>query len=148
MLIQMVLSLLTVGAPVWLAWLATKQISHIFRLEQDYGFKASFAKAYEGYRAEAVRLDPQFEARLFASALQRLDENPLRLVADNQAGSPLNDFLQQPWLQNLMTSDSSIKNNVIEFLKKHPANDAGSPSAAKASRPEATIAPQPTEKIS
>ncbi len=46
------------------------------------------AKAYEGYRKEAARIDPQFEARLFGSALTRLDEAPLRLVEIGSHGSP------------------------------------------------------------
>jgi hypothetical protein len=67
--IQIVLSALSIGAPVWFSWLATKQIGQRFRLAEDYAFKASVAKAYEGYRKEAARFDSDFEARLFGSAL-------------------------------------------------------------------------------
>jgi hypothetical protein len=49
------MSLFTVAAPVWLAWISTKQISQRFRLAEDYAFKASVARAYEGYRREAAR---------------------------------------------------------------------------------------------
>ena len=45
--VQVPLSLLSIGAPLWFAWLATKQIGQRFRLAEDYGFKASVAKAYE-----------------------------------------------------------------------------------------------------
>lgn len=90
--IQGVLSLLSVGAPLWFAWLATKQIGQRFRLAEDYAFKASVAKAYEGYRKEAARIDPQFEARLFGSALTRLDEAPLRLVEIGSHGSPWHEL--------------------------------------------------------
>ncbi|MDP0953213.1 hypothetical protein Q6283_28445, partial [Klebsiella pneumoniae] len=62
------------------------------RLAEDYAFKASVAKAYEGYRKEAARIDPQFEARLFGSALTRLDEAPLRLVEIGSHGSPWHEL--------------------------------------------------------
>ncbi len=90
--IQVILSLLSVGAPLWFAWLATKQIGQRFRLAEDYAFKASVAKAYEGYRKEAARIDPEFEHRLFGSALTRLDEAPLRLVETNTHGSPWHEL--------------------------------------------------------
>jgi hypothetical protein len=115
--IQLVLSVLTVGAPVWLAWLATKQISHIFRLAEDYGYKASVAKAYEGFKEEAVKIDKQFEARLFASALERFNENPIRLISDTQPGSPLNEFLQQPAIQKLMDTVPAFKETVVSVLR-------------------------------
>lgn len=89
---QILLSVLGVGAPIWFAWLATKQVGQRFRLAEDYAFKASVSKAYEGYRKEAASLDPEFQATLFRSALQRLDEAPLRLVETHQHASPMQDF--------------------------------------------------------
>ncbi len=87
------LSVFSVGAPVWFAWIATKQIGQRFRLAEDYGFKAAVAKAYEGYRREAARIDKDFEARLFSSALTRLEEAPLRLVENTVHGSPWHELL-------------------------------------------------------
>src|SRR5690606_28658673 len=37
--IQIVLSITSVIAPLWFAWLATKQISQRFKLAEDYDFK-------------------------------------------------------------------------------------------------------------
>lgn len=91
--LNLVLSFLSVGAPLWFAWVATKQIGQRFRLSEDYGYKASIAKAYEGYRREAAKLDPAFEARLFGLSLSRLEEAPLRLVETASAGSPLHELL-------------------------------------------------------
>jgi hypothetical protein len=54
---DVVLSLLSIGAPIWLAWQATKQIGQRFRLSEDYAFKASISRAYEGFRREAARID-------------------------------------------------------------------------------------------
>lgn len=90
---RIAVSLLSVGAPVWFAWLSTKQIGQRFRLAEDYAYKASISKAYEGYRREAAELDEDFQKRLFASALSRLDEQPLRFVESETHGSPWHELL-------------------------------------------------------
>lgn len=90
---NLIVSLFSVGAPIWFAWIATKQIGHRFRLSEDYGFKASVAKAYEGYRREAVRVDPEQAARLFKIAVDRLEEAPLRFVEHETHGSPWHELL-------------------------------------------------------
>lgn len=87
------LSVLSIGGPVWFAWLATKQIGQRFRLSEDYAFKASISRAYEGFRSEAARIDKNMEAQLLASALSRLDELPLRLVETETHGSPYHELL-------------------------------------------------------
>jgi len=92
--------LVKLGAPIWFAWLATKQIGQRFRLAEDYAFKAAIARAYEGYRKEAARIDGAMEAKLLASALARLDEQPLRVVESISHGSPWHE---------LMTSDAVKK---------------------------------------
>lgn len=90
--LNVLLSLLSIGAPVWFAWLATKQIGQRFRLAEDYAFKASVSRAYEGFRREAARIDKDMEAQLLASALTRFDELPLRLVETASHGSPWHEF--------------------------------------------------------
>ena len=90
--IDLILSLLSIGAPVWFAWISTKQIGQRFRLSEDYAYKSSISSAYEGYRREAEFLDPEFQARLFSSALSRLDEVPLRLVEKDTHGSPMHEL--------------------------------------------------------
>ena len=67
-ILNLMLSLLSVGAPVWFGWIATKQIGQRFRLAEDYAFKGSISRAYEGFRREAARVDKDMEARLLASA--------------------------------------------------------------------------------
>ncbi|WP_370600920.1 hypothetical protein [Pseudomonas nitroreducens] len=91
-LLNLLLSLLSVGAPVWFSWLATKQIGQRFRLAEDYAFKASISRAYEGFRREAARFDKDMEAKLLTSALTRLDELPLRLVEADSHGSPWHEL--------------------------------------------------------
>lgn len=90
--LNFLLSAISVGAPLWFAWVSTKQIGQRFRLAEDYGFKASVAKAYEGYRKEAARIDEDFEAKLFSIALTRLDEAPLRTVESGTPGSPWHEL--------------------------------------------------------
>jgi len=111
------LSLLSIGAPLWFAWLATKQIGQRFRLAEDYGFKASVAKAYEGYRREAARIDEAFEARLFSSALTRLEEAPLRLVEDISHGSPWHELVASEAFQKALATVPELKDKFIELAK-------------------------------
>lgn len=97
--VNVTLTVLSVSAPVWLAWLVTRQIGQRFRLAEDYSYKASVAKAYEGYRAEAAFIDQDLTKRLFGIALDRLGEAPLRLVEKESPGSPAHE-IQGPigWL--------------------------------------------------
>lgn len=90
--LNLLLALMSVGAPVWFSWLATKQIGQRFRLAEDYAFKASISRAYEGFRREAARFDKDMEAKLLTSALTRLDELPLRLVETDSHGSPWHEL--------------------------------------------------------
>lgn len=99
--IQIVLSMTSVVAPLWFAWLATKQISQRFKLAEDYDFKASVAKAYEGYKKEAAKIDADFEARLFNVALTRLEEAPLRLVDSVNHGSPTHEVIEKTGLNKV-----------------------------------------------
>lgn len=115
---QIVLSLLSVGAPLWFAWLATKQIGQRFKLAEDYAFKASVAKAYEGYRKEAARIDPDFEHRLFGSALARLDEAPLRLVETGTHGSPWHEAANSEAVRRAMDSMPELRDKVVALLQE------------------------------
>jgi len=114
-LTHVVLSTLSVGAPIWFAWLATKQIGQRFRLAEDYGFKASVAKAYEGYRREAARIDKAFEARLFGSALTRLEEAPLRLVEETTHGSPWHELVSSKAFQSAMDKVPSLRQKFLDI---------------------------------
>ena len=99
-LLNLILSLLSVGAPIWFGWLATKQVGQRFRLSEDYAFKASVSRAYEGYRREAARIDKDMEAQLLASALTRFDEQPLRLVESASHGSPWHELASSELVKN------------------------------------------------
>lgn len=123
--LHIVLSLLSIGAPLWFAWLATKQINQHFRLSEDYAFKASISKAYEGYRREAARLDEVFAAQLFSSALSRLDEAPLRLVEKDTHGSPWHELLSTPSFKKAVGQIPELKKDFLDLLRRKSSNSGG-----------------------
>ncbi|HEB3532466.1 TPA: hypothetical protein RZC51_004009 [Burkholderia cenocepacia] len=117
-ILNLLLSLLSVGAPVWFAWLATKQIGQRFRLAEDYAFKASISRAYEGFRREAARFDKDMEARLLASALTRLDELPLRLVETDTHGSPWHELFSSDVVKQAIRAVPGFGDQVKDLASK------------------------------
>ncbi|MFI3049408.1 hypothetical protein [Pseudomonas coronafaciens] len=113
--LNLLLSVFTVGAPIWFAWLSTKQIGQRFRLSEDYAFKASVSKAYEGYRREANRVDPALEFQLLKSALTRLDEQPLRFVEPASYGSPWQELISSDLMKEAMNTVPNFSGQVTAF---------------------------------
>lgn len=111
------LSVASLGAPIWFAWLATKQVGQRFRLAEDYSFKAAVARAYEGYRKEAARIDPAFEARLFDSALTRLEEAPLRLVESTSHGSPWHELVGSDAFKKAVDAVPELRDKFADITK-------------------------------
>lgn len=142
-LTNVVLSFLSVGAPVWIAWIATKQIGQRFRLSEDYAFKASVSRAYEGYRREAARIDDlleesNLEARLLESALSRLDEQPLRLVETTTHGSPWHELLESDVVRNAIKTVPDFGKRVVQMAQDTITNRRQpSPSPVKGAENEA-----------
>lgn len=120
--VQLILSILSVGAPVWFAWLSTKQIGQRFRISEDYAFKASVSKAYEGYRREAARIDEDLETQLLSSALNRLDEQPLRLVEPASYGSPWHELLASDLIKDAVKSVPGFAENVAKIARESLAS--------------------------
>jgi hypothetical protein len=116
--LNLLLSLLSIAAPVWFGWLATKQIGQRFRLAEDYAFKASISRAYEGFRREAARIDPAMEAQLLASALTRLDELPLRLVEPATPGSPWHELATSDAVKDAMRAVPGFATQVKELAAR------------------------------
>lgn len=114
---QIFLSIISLGLPLWFAWLSTKQIGQRFRLAEDYAFKASVSKAYEGYRKEAARIDEKFEAKLFDTVLNRLDEPPLRHIEDTQHGSPWHEIASTVGLEKLTSVLPDLKDTILKQTK-------------------------------
>lgn len=122
--INVVLTVLSVSPAIWLGWLASKQISQRFKLAEDYAYKASISNAYEGYRREAVGMDKEFQARLFGTALTRLEEIPIRLVDHAHHASPLHEFFNSIPFSEAMEQVNGFKDSFIDFLKADPRKDA------------------------
>jgi hypothetical protein len=116
--INAVMSVMVVAAPVWFAWVATRQIGQRFRLAENYGFKAALARAYEGYRKEAARLDPELEIRLFSSALDRLDEAPLRFLTIEEHNSPYEALLASPGFQKAIERLPDFRDGLSVLLAR------------------------------
>lgn len=116
-LLNLILSILSVGAPIWFGWLATKQVGQRFRLSEDYAFKASVSRAYEGYRREAARIDKDMEAQLLASALARLDEQPLRLVESISHGSPWHELATSDLVKDAARTVPGFARQVVDMAK-------------------------------
>ena len=114
---QSIVSVISIGAPLWFSWLSTKQITQRFKLSEDYAFKSTISKAYEGYRKEAIRIDPAFEARLFSSALTRLEEAPLRLVDNDNYGSPWQEFFSSKPFKEALSKIPYLKEKYITSIK-------------------------------
>ncbi|MBG9388539.1 hypothetical protein [Caenimonas aquaedulcis] len=138
-ILNLMLSLLSVGAPVWFGWLATKQVGQRFRLAEDYAFKASVSRAYEGFRREAARIDKDMEARLLASALSRFDELPLRLVENETHGSPWHELASSDLIKEAFRAIPGFADQVKQLAAK--AVDAAAPTARSATTP--TPIPKP-----
>jgi len=113
--LNFLLSVLSVGAPIWFAWLSTKQIGQRFRLAEDYAFKASISRAYEGFRRETARFDKGMEAKLLTSALTRLDELPLRLVETDSHGSPWHELASSHTVKQAMQVVPGFSKQVKEL---------------------------------
>lgn len=137
---NLIVSLIAVGAPIWFAWLSTKQIGQRFRLSEDYAFKASISRAYEGYRREAARIDKDLEAQLLASALARLDELPLRLVETESHGSPWHELANSDVIKEAIRIVPGFGNQVRE-LASHAVEGIKSIRPGRVAQPGRPIEP-------
>lgn len=123
--INLLASVVGIGGPLWLAWLSTRNIGHAFKLAEDYAFKASISKAYEGYRREAMRVDPKFVHKLFDSALSRLDELPSRVLEAREPDSPLADLLENESFRKLASESPELANRIIEGVSSEVTANGG-----------------------
>lgn len=124
-LVNALLAVLGIGAPVWFAWLSTKQIGTIFRLSEDYAFKASVAQAYEGYRTEAVDLnDEALRTRLFAAALDRFEEAPIRLIEATNHSTPLQELLSNASIKDALEKVPNVAEKILALIPGKSGNGA------------------------
>lgn len=119
--VNALLTALGIGAPVWFAWLSTKQIGTTFRLAEDYAFKASVAQAYEGYRTEATQMDDGMRVRLFSAALDRFEEAPIRLVDTTHHSSPLHEVLSNQSLRSALERVPNLAEKLVDLVNTNAA---------------------------
>lgn len=143
---NVILTVFGVGGPIWFAWLSTKQIGTTLRLAEDYAFKAAVSKAYEGYRKEAVDIDPSLKARLFSSALDRLEEAPIRLMDKESHSSPLQELLSNPSIRKGLESVPGIADKIIALIPTKSGAAVIAPIAAAAAIGSSTTAAKPAKR--
>lgn len=122
--LRLIAPMLVVGAPVWFAWVATKQINQKYKSAEDYAYKASISRSYEGYRSEAERLKkPELEERLLSVTIDRFEESPLRLLDQKNHGSPLHELLSKGEMI------AKAREEIVSGLKR--ATEAVKPGSSK-----------------
>lgn len=102
---------LTLVSPlIWLGWMAAKQYGYVVRIREDYSFKYASALAFEGYKKEALNVDPELLRSLLDVATSNMALNPLRIYShDNNEASPLHDAVSK-LLRSKSKSDVSPPN--------------------------------------
>lgn len=140
-IVNVILAAFSLAPAIWFAWVSTKQIGQRFRLAEDYAYKAAISAAYEGYRSEAAKLDPLLEAQLFASALGRLDELPLRLIEQNVAGSPLHDLMRSTEFKRAIDSVPGFLDRVLSVLKRKPQSNSAAATESDLPHSESNVQP-------
>lgn len=128
--VHALISLLSLGPAIWLAWVATKQIGQRFRLAEDYAYKAALSAAYEGYRSEAVGIDELMRAQLFSIALTRLDEIPLRVVDQDVPGSPMQELLKSKEFKEALEKSPDLMERVRSIFHRQVKKTVAQPPPA------------------
>lgn len=117
-ILHTIMSIFSIGGPLWLAWISTQQINQRFKLSEDYFYKATVAKSFTGFKKFAERFDPETEARLFNSALDRIDEMPLRLINNKDYNSPWHEFVDSESFRNASSMFPSLAQEAGRFANK------------------------------
>ena len=124
-MLHTIMSIFSIGGPLWLAWISTQQINQRFKLSEDYSYKATVAKAFTGFSKFAERYDEATSERLFNSTLDRLDEMPLRLIEGKDYNSPWHEFIDSDAFKKAIDMVPSLAKEAGRFasntkLKKKP----------------------------
>lgn len=117
LIFQFLLGIASLSGPIWLAWVATKRLARTFAISEDYAYKAAIAQAYQGYRDSVKDSDSLMQQRLFASVVTQLDANPVRFLSDRHTATPIQDLLQQPWMEQIINTDKTFKEKLTAWFK-------------------------------
>lgn len=89
---DVIVKLTLISPLIWLGWMAAKQYGYIARIREDYSFKFASALAFEGYKKEALSVDPALLRDLLNVATSNMALNPLRIYShDDNDASPVHD---------------------------------------------------------
>lgn len=117
-ILHSIMSVFSIGGPLWLAWISTQQINQRFKLSEDYSYKATVAKAFTGFKKFAERFDSSTEERLFNSTLDRLDEMPLRLIDGKDYNSPWHEFVDSESFKKAISAIPELAREAGKFANK------------------------------
>lgn len=83
------------GAPIWLAAFAAKQLAVRFRLEEDYAYKEALAKSFEGYKNQMTGVTTDgIDGALAGMVLTAMGKAPVDLYEKRvSTESPFERFL-------------------------------------------------------
>jgi hypothetical protein len=83
------------GAPIWLAAFAAKQLAVRFRLEEDYAYKEALAKSFEGYKKQMSGVTTEgVDGALAGMVLTAMGKAPVDLYEKRvSTESPFERFL-------------------------------------------------------
>jgi len=83
------------GAPIWLAAFAAKQLAVRFRLEEDYAYKEALAKSFEGYKNQMSGVTTEgVDGALAGMVLTAMGKAPVDLYEKRvSTESPFERFL-------------------------------------------------------
>ncbi|EJL6560567.1 hypothetical protein NMS15_003520 [Vibrio cholerae] len=136
-ILHTLMSVFSIGGPLWLAWISTQQIMQRFKLAEDYAYKATVAKSYTGFSKHAGKFDDQTAERLFNSTLDRLDEMPLRLVEGKDYNSPWHEFIDSEAFKKALSMVPELANSASKFATNTKLK--GRPSKANVHSPSKEI---------
>ncbi len=117
-ILHTVMSVFSMGGPLWLAWISTQQINQRFKLSEDYSYKSTVAKSFIGFKKFAERFEPETEERLFNSTLDRFDEMPLRLIQGKDYNSPWHEFTDSESFKIAIAAFPALAKDAINFANK------------------------------
>jgi hypothetical protein len=117
-ILHTIMSIFSIGGPLWLAWISTQQINQRFKLSEDYSYKATVAKSFTGFKKFAERFDPSTEERLFNSTLDRLDEMPLRLIEGRDYNSPWHEFTDSDSFKTAISTFPNLAKEAGRFANR------------------------------
>lgn len=118
-IIKSVIRLGIITSLVWVATFTGKRYSQNKRLSEEYSYKATFAKSFEGYRKRAAELDQLNETRDLSNQLmtKMIEMSAINPVETMESNSHKEDH---PTMKLLAKSINTIEKsvNVLDKMKK------------------------------